>query len=66
IAVTKKSIEDGEFMYRVYRGYPSDKTLNCLDGATLKNYDAILNCLEAGSEAYSERKTYTYDILEDR
>lgn len=65
IAITHKSIENKDFVYRIYTGYPSDKELTCLDGTKIKNYDAILNCLEAGIDAYSERKTQTYEILKD-
>lgn len=65
IAITQKSIVNKEFVYRVYTGYPSDKELTCSDGTKIKNYEAILNCLEAGIDAYSERKTQTYEILKD-
>lgn len=65
IAITQKSIVNEEFIYRVYTGYPSDKELTCSDGTKIKNYEAILNCLEAGIDAYSERKTQTYEILKD-
>ncbi|GAB4448518.1 MAG: hypothetical protein Fur0028_03570 [Bacteroidales bacterium] len=65
IAITQKSIEDGEFVYRIFTGYPSDKELTCSDGTRIKNYEAILNCLEAGEGAYIERKTQTYEILKD-
>lgn len=65
IAITQKSIIDKDFLYRVFTGYPSDKELTCLDGAKIKNYDTILNCLEAGIDAYTERKTQTYEILKD-
>ena len=65
IAITQKSIIDKDFLYRVFTGYPSDKELTCLDGTKIKNYDTILNCLEAGIDAYTERKTQTYEILKD-
>ena len=65
VAVTHKNIEDGEFVYRIFTGYPSDKELNSSDGTKIKNYEAILNCLEAGEDAYTERKTQTYEILKD-
>lgn len=65
IAITQKSIQDGAFVYRVFTGYPSDKELTCSDGNKIKNYDTILNCLEAGIDAYTERKTQTYEILKD-
>lgn len=65
IAITHKNIENKEFVYRVFTGYPSDKHLTCSDGSKIKNYDTILNCLEAGVEAYTERKNQTYEILKD-
>jgi hypothetical protein len=65
IAITKKAIENRSFVYRIFTGYPSDKELTCIGGTKIKNYDAILNCLEAGVDAYSERKNQTYEILKD-
>ena len=65
VAITQKSLENGDFVYRVFTGYPSDKELICSDGTKIKNYEAILNCLEAGEDAYTERKTQTYEILKD-
>ncbi len=65
VAITHKNLEDGEFVYRIFTGYPSDKELNSSDGTKIKNYEAILNCLEAGEDAYTERKTQTYEILKD-
>lgn len=65
VAITQKSIQDRTIEYRVFTGYPSDKELTCWDGSKIKNYDVILNCLEAGIEAYTERKTQTYEILKD-
>lgn len=65
IAITQKSIKEREFVYRIFTGYPSDKELTSSDGEKIKNYHAILNCLEAGIDAYIERKTQTYEILKD-
>lgn len=65
IAITHKSHENGEFVYRIFSGYPSDKELTCSDGTKMKNYEAILNYLEAGEDAYTERKTQTYEILKN-
>ena len=65
VAITHKSIENNEIIYRIFTGYPSDKELICSDGTKVKNYDIILNCLEAGIDAYTERKTQTYEILKD-
>lgn len=65
VAITKKSVENREITYRIFTGYPSDKELTCSDGTKIKNYDTILNCLEAGIDAYTERNTQTYEILKD-
>lgn len=65
VAITQKKLENKDFVYRIFSGYPSDKELICLDGTKIKNYDTILNCLEAGVEAYTERKNQTYEILKD-
>lgn len=65
VAITKKYIDEKVITYRVFSGYPSDKELLCSDGTKIKNYDSILNCLEAGIDAYTERNTQTYEILKD-
>ena len=65
LAITKKSIEDGEFIYRTYTGYPSDKELVSPDGNKIENYKTLLSCLEAGLDAYNERKEQAYDILKN-
>lgn len=65
LAITEKSIENSEFVYRIYTGYPSDKELRAPDGKRIKNYDTLLSCLEAGLEAYTDRKEKTYDILKN-
>lgn len=65
VAITQKAIQGRNIEYRVFTGYPSDKELSCSDGSKIKNYEIILNCLEAGIDAYTERKTQTYEILKD-
>ncbi|MTI39199.1 hypothetical protein, partial [Fulvivirga lutimaris] len=65
LAITEKAIEDKKFIYRIYTGYPSDKELASSDGKKIKNYESLLGCLEAGLEAYTERKEKTYDILKN-
>lgn len=65
LAITKKSIEDGDFIYRIYTGYPSDKDLTSPDGNKIENYKTLLSCLEAGIDAYNERKEQAYDILKN-
>lgn len=65
LAVTQKSIENSKFVYRIYTGYPSDKELISADGKKLENYKTLLSCLEAGQEAYNDRKEKAYDILKN-
>lgn len=65
LAITQKKLENKKIMYRIFTGYPHDKELFCSDGKKIQNFDALLNCLEAGVKAYNERKDQTYDILKD-
>lgn len=65
LAITEKKLEGDSFVYRTYTGYPSDKNLTSSDGTTIKNFEALLNCLEAGVSAYNDRKEKTYEILKD-
>ncbi len=65
LAITEKRIENKEFVYRIYSGYPSDMELISTDGRKIKNYDTLLHCLEAGLEAYNFRKEKAYDILKN-
>lgn len=65
LAITEKKIEDEKFVYRIYTGYPSDKKLTSTDGKEIENYKTLLSCLEAGQEAYKERKEQAYDILKN-
>jgi wobble nucleotide-excising tRNase len=65
LAITEKKLESDKFVYRTYTGYPSDKELKSSDGKSIKNFEALLNCLEAGITAYNDRKEKTYEILKD-
>jgi len=65
IAYTQKEIVDGEIKYKIFSGYPSNKQLKTKEGELIDNYNIMLNCLEAGKEAYFERRTKSYEILED-
>ena len=46
-------------------GFKGEVIFLGLKTTKIKNYEAILNCLEAGEDAYTERKTQTYEILKD-
>ncbi|MES2062575.1 MAG: PHP domain-containing protein [Bacteroidota bacterium] len=62
---TQKSIINSTVKYEVFFGYPSDKQLKSIDGSVIDNYQILLCCLEAGSEAYDNRRTTAYEILKD-
>lgn len=51
----KESLQTGK-TYKVYRGFPADKTLRAHDGSTIPTYDVLLASLEAGEEAYLKRR----------
>lgn len=53
---TTKKTECGESRYRIFSGYPADKTLSSIDGETIASYGTLLDALEAGAEAYEVRK----------
>ena len=60
---TKRNIAD-EVSYERYYGLPSSKELISSSGDTIKNIQALLDCLEAGEITYNERK-HDYDLLKN-
>lgn len=64
ILYTKKDIIDKKPVFKIFAGYPSDKTLKTIDGEETNNYNIMLNCLEAGDLAYKQRGQ-SYDILKN-
>ena len=65
IVYTKKKIDGDQVKYQLFYGYPSDKQLKSIDGEAIDNYDILLSCLEAGHEAYDDRRTTSYEILKN-
>lgn len=65
IIYTKKTIVEQQIKYQIFSGYPSDKQLTSVDGGSIENYDILLRCLEAGIDAYDDRRTKTYEILKN-
>jgi len=61
---TRKEVEDGEVIYRIYTGYPTDKTLKSIDGQSIKSHEIMLNSLEAGLETYEDRRQ-GYEAIKD-
>lgn len=56
ILYAKKELENGKTKYRIYSGYPTDKKLTSTDGKSINTHDIMMDSLEAGVEAYNERK----------
>jgi|TARA_R110000744_G_C19349680_1_gene560289 hypothetical protein len=65
LVFTQKLVDAGNVKYEVFFGHPTSKTLKSVDGKIIKNLDVLLNCLEAGAEAYNQRNTVSYEILKD-
>ena len=65
IAYTQKKIISGDVNYDVFWGHPTSKLLKNADSETIQNLDILLSCLEAGQEAYNERKIKSYEILKN-
>ena len=57
-----KERDDGHLVYRLYSGYPTDKTLKSVDGKILETHDILMNSLEAGKTAYDKRKE-NYEVV---
>ena len=53
---TKKVLEEGKVVYRIYSGYPTDKQLISADGKVINTHEIMLNSLEAGEAAYESRR----------
>lgn len=64
VLYTKKEIVDKTSVFKLFSGLPSDLVLKSVDNEEIKNYDILLDCLEAGGEAYIERNR-TYEILKN-
>ena len=56
ILYTEKRIEGGVTNFYMYSGFPGSKELKDINGNRIENYEITLNSLEAGEEAYTERK----------
>lgn len=63
LVYTKRIIGDS-VVYERYYGLPSSKELKSSRGSSIKNFQVILDCLEAGESTYNERKR-DYDLLKD-
>ena len=59
-----KEIEGDSVVYRLYSGHPTDLSLHSPDGKTISNYEITLNSLEAGVDAYNNRRK-EYEAIKD-
>lgn len=64
ILYTEKKIEYGKPHFYIYSGFPGAKTLSDVKGNTIENYEITLNSLEAGEQAYTERRNI-YETLKN-
>jgi CRISPR/Cas system CSM-associated protein Csm3 (group 7 of RAMP superfamily) len=60
----KKELENGQVVYRLYSGHPSDTKLYSTDGKSINTHDVLMNSLEAGFEAYNERRK-SYEAIKN-
>jgi len=65
LVFTQKLVNADNVEFKVFFGHPTSKILKSVNGETIKNLDVLLNCLEAGEEAYNQRNTMNYEILKD-
>ncbi|HEX7048298.1 MAG TPA: phosphotransferase [Gammaproteobacteria bacterium] len=52
---TKKIMENGKLVHKIYSGYPGDRELLTATGELIRNFDVITASLEAGYDAYRAR-----------
>ncbi len=64
ILYAEKKMENNEPHFNIYSGYPTAKVLKDVKGNLIENYEITLNSLEAGEQAYSERKNI-YETLKN-
>lgn len=64
IVHTVRCVKGEKVTYQRYYGLPSNKELVSANGEKIKNVDALLNCLEAGEIAYTERRQ-DYEMLKN-
>jgi len=64
VLFAQKAVEGGEAKYRLFSGYPTDRQLVCVDGTRVDSHHVLLNSLEAGVEAYDDRRR-VYEVVED-
>lgn len=64
ILFTAKEHENDEVIYRIYSGYPTDRTLTSVDGKSMESHRVLMDSLEAGFEAYEGRRS-VYEAIKN-
>ena len=59
-----KEKENGDVVYRIYSGHPTDRQLMSLDGKTIGNPTVMMSSLEAGPDTYDARRR-AYEAIKD-
>ncbi len=52
----RKEVENGEAVYRIYSGHPTDKSLSTMGGKSIGSHETMMDSLEAGAETYEDRR----------
>ena len=60
----RKEIEGDHVEYRIYSGFPTNKKLYSRDGRSLSTWEVTMGCLEAGEDAYEDRRR-GYEVIKD-
>lgn len=61
---TKREISSEGVKYKIYSGHPTNKKLISIEGEEIPNHITLINCFEAGVDAYVERRNH-YEIFEN-
>lgn len=64
LLIARKERDGSDVHHKLYSGHPTDQKLFATDGSEIDNLENILNSLEAGRDAYENRKN-TYEAIED-
>jgi len=64
VLCARKYVNGKDVSFKLYSGYPTDKTLCSTDGQSIPNHGAFMDCLEAGVNAYQSRRSL-YEAIAD-
>ena len=64
ILFASKEVVGNDVVYKIYRGHPTDKKFQCADGTSMASHHIMMNSLEAGKDAYSQRRVI-YEAAKD-